>query len=146
MKLGLYHGYELTGSGSNEYTRYLARALARAGHEVHVYCREPNENAAPEGCTLHRLPDASVSPVYLTDKQRSGNVKAFTELTDAELDEYHRVNVDALRGILQKHPVDLIHANHLVYQPVVAAELDTPFIVFPHGSSIEYTLRNIKGL
>ena len=34
MRIGVYHGYELTGSGSNEYTRYLARALAREGHDT----------------------------------------------------------------------------------------------------------------
>ena len=27
MRIGLYHGYELMGSGSNEYTRYLAASL-----------------------------------------------------------------------------------------------------------------------
>ena len=42
MRIGIYHGYELTGSGSNEYTRYLSRALAEAGHEVHIICREPH--------------------------------------------------------------------------------------------------------
>ncbi len=44
MRIGLYHGYELSGSGSNEYTRYLAMAFLAAGHEVHILCREP----APE--------------------------------------------------------------------------------------------------
>ncbi|MBT8351996.1 MAG: glycosyltransferase [Deltaproteobacteria bacterium] len=42
MKIGIFHGYELSGSGSNQATQYLARALARAGHEVHVLCREPH--------------------------------------------------------------------------------------------------------
>ena len=141
MRIGLYHGYELTGSGSNEYTRYLAGALAREGHDVHVLCREPNPGMCPEGCTMHKLPTGEVHPVYLTDKQRTGNVKAFGALTDAELDQYHEENVEAVRDILARHPVDVLHCNHLVYQPVVAAELDTPFIVFPHGSSIEYVLR-----
>ena len=40
MTIGIYHGYELTGSGSNEYTRYIARGLARLGHHVHVLCRD----------------------------------------------------------------------------------------------------------
>ena len=40
MRIGLYHGYELTGSGSNEYTRYLGRSLLDAGYEVHIICRE----------------------------------------------------------------------------------------------------------
>jgi hypothetical protein len=38
MKLQVSNGYELSGSGSNQATRYLARALACAGHEVHVLC------------------------------------------------------------------------------------------------------------
>ena len=41
MKIGIFHGYELSGSGSNQATRYLAHALVKAGHEVHVLCREP---------------------------------------------------------------------------------------------------------
>ena len=45
MRIALFHGFELTGSGSNEYTRYLSRALALAGHEVHVLCREPSPEA-----------------------------------------------------------------------------------------------------
>jgi hypothetical protein len=40
FRIGLYHGYELIGSGSNEYTRYLSRSLAEKGHEVHIICRE----------------------------------------------------------------------------------------------------------
>lgn len=110
MRIGLFHGYELTGSGSNEYTRYLARALAEQGHEVHVLCREPKPEAAgvdaaiawdasgaptplfgtPGGVgtvTLHRLPHADIRPVYVTDKQREGNVKAYPDLTDEELRE-----------------------------------------------------------
>ena len=63
MRIGILHGYELTGSGSNEYTRYLSRALARAGHEVHLLCREPDpERFQEDGCTVHVLPDASVRP------------------------------------------------------------------------------------
>jgi len=41
MKIGLFHGYNLGGSGSNEYTRYLAIALLQKGVEVHLICREP---------------------------------------------------------------------------------------------------------
>ena len=45
--VGLYHGYELTGSGSNEYTRYIARGLARLGHDVHVLCRDRRPASLP---------------------------------------------------------------------------------------------------
>ena len=106
MRVAIFHGFELTGSGSNEYTRYLSRALARQGHDVHVLCREPDPASIPrtwrallpgtarertdgssradageEGVTLHQLANGAVRPVYVTDKQRAGNVKAFESLT-----------------------------------------------------------------
>jgi hypothetical protein len=112
--------YELQGSGSNEYVRYLSRALAGAGHTVHVLCRDEHaekvpfvaksikwtaegtsevmfdravketELGVPEGTTVgaitvHVLPHASVRPVFVTDKQRAGNVKAFVDMEDSEL-------------------------------------------------------------
>ncbi len=170
MRIAIYHGYELTGSGSNEYTRYLSRALRDRGHEVHVLCREPDPegiehcerafawdptgndraiferpSSGPGSCTIHQLPHGEIRPVYVTDKRRAGNVRTFSSLTDEELDGYHQQNVELVTAVLRKHPVDLIHANHLVYQPVVCAEVaeatGIPYIVYPHGSSIEYTLR-----
>jgi len=169
MRIGLFHGYELTGSGSNEYTRYLARSLAEAGHEVHVICREERaadipfvtdayawdaegtrttlfeSRGGPHVCCVHQLPHGRVRPVYLTDKQRKGNVKSFITLTDDELDEYHRLNETLLTRILGEYKLDVLHANHLVYQPVSALEAcratRTPLMIFPHGSSIEYTVK-----
>lgn len=165
MRIGLLHGYELKGSGSNEYCRYLSRALARRGHEVHLLCREPHPEDLPfvsraiawdavggarelfardpgEGtCVVHQLPHGPVRPVYLTDKQRAGDVKAFVDLTDTELEAYHALNVAVVRAIVRRHPVDLLHANHLVWQPSVAAAAGVPFVVYPHGSSIEYVLK-----
>lgn len=169
MRIGLYHGYELTGSGSNEYTRYLARSLADAGHEVHIICREPHPEVIPyvtcayawqkdgekttlfrhankqPACFLHQLPHGVVRPVYLTDKQREGNVKSFVALTDEELAAFHQLNETLLGRILTRCKLDVLHANHLVYQPVAALEpcraTDTPLVIFPHGSAIEYSIR-----
>jgi len=173
MKIGIFHGYELTGSGSNEYVRYLARTLAQAGHEIHIICREPNpesfdflnkgiqwgingdskilfvrESDNTGKSFLHQLPSPPINAVYLTDKQRPGNVKSFVNLTDDELEEYHQFVVNSLIPVLKTYPVDILHTNHIIYQPVAAAEvcgkLGIPFIIFPHGSAIEYTLRNDK--
>ena len=172
MKIGLFHGYNLGGSGSNEYTRYLARALIAQGMEVHLICREPeakslgfvdtairydaqgnaevlfDNGSSSDGqslCYLHELPDASVLPVYVTDKQRDGVVKSFSNLTDSELAEYHNVSCNALKAILTTHTLDLLHCNHVTYQPQVAeqvcAETNTPYIIYPHGSAIEYTVK-----
>ncbi len=165
MRLAIFHGFELTGSGSNEYTRYLSRALARQGHDVHVLCREPSPRSVAHvaraiawsftgppkelfsrdvsegGITLHQLPHGAVRPVYITDKQRLGNVKAFESLTNAELASYHDESVGVVDRVLNAYPVDVVHANHLVWQPSILEATDHPYIVFPHGSAIEYTVR-----
>lgn len=169
MHIALFHGYELKGSGSNEYTRYLSQALVAQGHTVHVICREYNHTQFPqfhqvirwddrglptpikdsttEGpqCVLHEIPRGDVYPVYLTDKQREGNVKAFINLTDDELVAFDRLNVRLLRSILTQYPVDILHCNHLLYQSEIARkvchQLNIPYIVYPHGSCIEYTVK-----
>ncbi len=169
MRIGLFHGFELTGSGSNEYTRYLAKALKAEGHDVHVICRESRpeeigfishayswgvdgtptllfEKESVEGtCTLHQMPNAQVRPVYLTDKQREGNVKSFVNLSEEERKAYHELSVAVLKNILTEHRLDILHANHLVYQPIIANEAckatGTPFVIYPHGSSVEYTVK-----
>jgi len=170
MKIALYHGYELTGSGSNEYTRYLAVALNGLGHEVVILCSEPvpEEHAFVDRCysfetpqravlrfdrstdkpgsvTLYQLPQASTLPVYITDKQRAGVVKQFIDLTDQELAHYHRTTAEGVRTALKAERPDVVHANHLVWQPVVAAEvcgsLEIPFYIVAHGSSLEYAVR-----
>lgn len=169
MRIGLFHGFELTGSGSNEYTRYLARALKAEGHDVHIICREPRpeeisfishaymwgvdgsptvlfeKDSDGSSCTLHQLPHAQVRPVYLTDKQRKGTVKSFANLSEEERKAYHELSVGVLTNILTEHKLDILHANHLVYQPIIANEAckatGTPFVIYPHGSSIEYTVK-----
>ena len=42
MRILLWHGYLLDGTGSNVYTRSLAREWSRAGHEVIVVSQEPD--------------------------------------------------------------------------------------------------------
>jgi hypothetical protein len=40
VKVLIFHGYLLQGTGSNVYNASLARALARLGHEVHLLCQD----------------------------------------------------------------------------------------------------------
>jgi predicted alpha/beta-fold hydrolase len=42
MKILIWHGYLLGGTGSNVYTRSLARAWSKQGHEVVVLCQDPH--------------------------------------------------------------------------------------------------------
>jgi glycosyltransferase involved in cell wall biosynthesis len=168
VRIALFHGYELTGSGSNEYTRYLALQLALRGHEVSVVCLEPaperidfvreawvhgpdgsiqsfKRDVAGASVVVHGLQRPPILPVYVTDKERPGNVAAFVDLTDAQLRTYHRHMVASVRSALSEARPDVLHVNHTVWQPCVAAEvcppLGIPFYVVPHGSAIEYTVR-----
>ena len=40
MRVLIFHGYLLAGTGSNVYNTELAAALKRAGHEVHMLCQD----------------------------------------------------------------------------------------------------------
>ena len=40
MRVLIFHGYLLHGTGSNVYNARLAEALVRAGHEVHLLCQD----------------------------------------------------------------------------------------------------------
>ena len=169
MKIGLYHGFNLTGSGSNEFTRYLAKTFLDQGHSVHIICREyqpekidyvgqlwqwkrdgscvtkivnpQNEYA----CTLHQIPYGDFYPVYISGKKTSDTFKEFVDLTDEELDEFKQLNHTLLTQIFSKIDIDILHTNHLVMQPSLAIESckthDIPFIIYPHGSAIEYTVK-----
>ena len=83
--------------------------------------------------TLHCLPHRPIYPVFITDKQREGRVRRFVDLSEDELLTYHRVMQRCVRSALHQERPAVMHANHLVWQPVVAAEvcpdLGIPFYV-----------------
>ena len=87
-------------------------------------------------------------PVYCTDKQRAGRGKQFVDLTDEELRDYHQTMARGVQAALEAEGPEIVHANHLVWQPVVAAEvcgaLDIPFYIVAHGSSLERAVRRDK--
>ncbi|MHB1810357.1 MAG: glycosyltransferase, partial [Solirubrobacteraceae bacterium] len=50
MRIIVFHGYLLDGTGSNVYNAQLAAALVALGHEVHLLCqdRHPQRHAFVE--------------------------------------------------------------------------------------------------
>ena len=40
MRILVFHGYLLRGTGSNVYNAEIAAALVRLGHEVHLLCQD----------------------------------------------------------------------------------------------------------
>jgi len=141
MRILVFHGYMLRGTGSNIYNVNLARALAKLGHEVHLLCQDRETKV--EGVEIHNPDIHGLLPVYVKDPYEGFEVKAFPELSDEELDRYIEANVAAVREVAeQAGGVDLALANHLVMGPAILARADVaPFAVKIHGSALEYTVK-----
>ena len=141
MRVLIFHGYMLRGTGSNIYNVNLAPALARMGHEVHLLCQDP-EVRLP-GVEIHNPDIGGLLPVYVKDPYPGFTVKAFEELTDAELDRYIAANVAAVRAVAAEvGGIDAALANHLVMGPAILARAEVaPFAAKVHGSALEYTVK-----
>jgi glycosyltransferase involved in cell wall biosynthesis len=166
VRVLIFHGYLLGGTGSNVYNSGLAAALARAGHEVHLLCQERSpfdhawvdamgdwDNGAlevqtrcePARATVYRPDIAGLLPVYVADRYEGVEARPFQDLSDAELDRYLERNVAAVREVAELARPDAALANHIVMGPLVLARglngLDVPYAVKIHGSALEYTVK-----
>ncbi len=141
MRVLLFHGYMLRGTGSNIYNANLARALARLGHEVHLVCQDRDSEI--EGVEIHNPDIGGLLPVYVKDPYEGFEVKAFSELTEAELSFYIEANVAAVRAVAAAAGgIDAALANHLVLGPAILARAGVaPFAAKIHGSALEYTVK-----
>jgi glycosyltransferase involved in cell wall biosynthesis len=141
MRVLIFHGYMLRGTGSNIYNVNLARALAKLGHEVHLLCQD--REVRLEGVQIHNPDIGGLLPVYVKDPYEGFEVKTFPELTEAELNHYIDANVAAVREVAEAAGgIDLALANHLVMGPAILARADVaPFAVKIHGSALEYTVK-----
>lgn len=165
------HGYMLSGSGSNVYVQNLCRALARAGHEVHLLCQderpfdhdfvdatltsgpegvrllEERETGYPGSCAVYRPEIGDLLPVYVYDRYPGWRVKTFLDLTDEEFAEYVSLNVSALESVIREtgEPGALV-TNHSVPAPLIARNAlqefpSIPYISVVHGSCLQYVAR-----
>jgi glycosyltransferase involved in cell wall biosynthesis len=141
MRVLLFHGYMLRGTGSNIYTANLARALASLGHEVHLLCQD--RQVEIEGVEIHNPDIHGLLPVYVKDPYEGFEVKTFSELTEAELGRYIDANVAAVRGVAAATGgFDAALAGHLVMGPAILARSEIgAFAAKIHGSALEYTVK-----
>jgi glycosyltransferase involved in cell wall biosynthesis len=141
MRVLVFHGYMLRGTGSNIYNVNLARALARLGHEVHLLCQD--REVRIEGVEIHNPEIGGLLPVYVKDPYEGFEVKTFPELAEGELDRYLDANVGAVREVAAgAGGIDLALANHLVMGPAILARAGlAPFAAKIHGSALEYTVK-----
>jgi glycosyltransferase involved in cell wall biosynthesis len=139
MRILLWHGYLLGGTGSNVYTRALARAWGLAGHEVVVLCQEPHpEQFDLAGARVVRPDIGGLLPVFVLDRYEGLEAKLLQDFTDEERRRYVEFNAEALRA---EGPADLVFANHVLMGAPVGEASGLPFAVKAHGSELEYSMR-----
>jgi len=144
VKILLWHGYLLGGTGSNVYTRALAREWTRAGHDVTVFSQEPHPELHDLGGARTVRPDVGgLLPVFVLDRYEGYTVKRVQDCARSELDEWVARNAAALREHL---PADLVFANHVLLGGPVGAASGARFGVKAHGSELEYSMRGNEEL
>ncbi|HEX2090132.1 MAG TPA: glycosyltransferase, partial [Actinomycetota bacterium] len=159
MRILLWHGWLLDGSGSNVYTAKVAKIWKRQGHDVVIVCQEPHPGRfrfealevedvrpAPEdgGRVAIVRPDiGSLLPVFVVDEYEGFDVKPFVDLTDDELGAYLERNVRELRRVTKAWRPDVVIAGHAVPGPVVARRAlgEGAYIAKVHGSDLVYAVR-----
>jgi glycosyltransferase involved in cell wall biosynthesis len=166
LRILIFHGYLLRGTGSNVYNALLATALARAGHDVHLLCQERRPEdvdavgaagdwddggvlrvravRAGRRVTTYRPAIGGVLPVYVADRYEGFDARTFAELGDDEVASYVERNVAAVREVAALVRPDLALANHLVMGPLILARglpEAVPYAVKVHGSALEYTVK-----
>src|SRR5919199_2450805 len=127
MKILLWHGYLLGGTGSNVYTRALARAWSRLGHDVTVFCQEPRPELYDLGGARVVRPDAGrVLPVFVLDRYEDMEAKLVQDTTEDERRRFVEGNAEAVREHL---PADFLLLNHVLLGAPVGAAARAPFAV-----------------
>src|SRR5918994_7619857 len=140
MRVLIFHGYLLRGTGSNVYNAELGQALVRAGHELHLLCQDraplelPWVDAAgdwdagalelavrrdPPRATVYRPDLGGLLPVYVADRYEAVEARPFQDLSAAEVAAYVERNVAAVREVVARARPDVALANHLVMGPLV---------------------------
>ena len=164
MRVLIFHGYLLRGTGSNIYNASLADALVGLGHEVHLLCQDraaaelPFVDAVgrwgegrlrvevlrePVRCTVYTPDIGRLLPVYVADRYEGFDARPFGALSRDELDRYLSANVGAVAEVASRAGPAVALANHAVMGPAILARAiggRVPYAVKIHGSALEYTV------
>jgi glycosyltransferase involved in cell wall biosynthesis len=130
----------LGGTGSNVYTRALAREWSLAGHDVTVVCQERHPERYDLGGARVVVPDlpGGLLPTFVLDRYEGLEARLLVDFTPAERNAYVEANAAALREL---GPADLVFANHVLLGAPVGAASGMRFRVKAHGSELEYAMR-----
>ena len=141
MRILVFHGYLLSGTGSNVYNAALAEAFVRAGHEVHLLAQDRDPLALewvdaaadwdggalevrarrePVRATVYRPDIAGLLPLYVADRYEGVEARPFPDLSAEEVDRYLERNLAAVREVAERVRPAVALANHLVMGPASA--------------------------
>jgi glycosyltransferase involved in cell wall biosynthesis len=171
MRILLWHGYLLRGTGSNIYKSNLVRAWRNAGHQVLLLCQErvvdgldfvdehgdfssdnrsfelrPTGVAESSGrVSLVRPAIGEILPVYVYDRYEGFSAKRYTDLSDVELHHYVSANFSAMVTAIERFRPDSIITSHEVMGPYIAlracTRTNTGYTAQLHGSALEYAVK-----
>ncbi|MDE3069527.1 MAG: glycosyltransferase family 4 protein [Acidobacteriota bacterium] len=165
MRVLIFHGYLLSGTGSNVYTARLCEALVALGHEVHLLSQDRRAAGRPfvdavgewgsDGLTVRTVREpvrltayrpeiGPLLPVYVADRYEGVEARTFLACTDGEVERYLAANVRAVREVCERVDPEVALANHLVMGPVILSRAlggTVPYAVKIHGSALEYTVK-----
>jgi glycosyltransferase involved in cell wall biosynthesis len=144
VRVLIWHGWLLEGSGSNVAAARTAEAWRAAGHDVALLCQERHPGRSPwidadgivdgDGpseltdrssargagtglgrCTLLRPRIGTTLPVFVVDRYEGfDDVRRFVDMTADELEAYLRANVDALRAAAEWHGSEVVVTGHAI--------------------------------
>jgi glycosyltransferase involved in cell wall biosynthesis len=169
VRILLWHGWLLEGSGSNVVTAKLAETFRADGHDVLLLCQEPHPErypwidahgsvgadgpseltpgpatSSPGRCVLLRPRIGRMLPVFVVDRYEGfDEVLRFVDLTDEELEGYLRANVEAVRAAAIWHDSDTALVGHAIPGAAIGRRALGPkrYVAKIHGSDIEYAIR-----
>jgi len=137
VRIAIWHGYLLAGTGSNVYTRALAREWSRAGHDVTIVCQERRPERYDLGgarVVVPELPDGLL-PVFVLDDYQGLEPRLLQDFTPAQREAYVAANAAAIPG------AELVLANHVLLGAPVGRASGKRYAVKAHGSELEYSMR-----
>ena len=170
MRILLWHGWLLEGSGSNVATARTAEVFRAQGHDVVLLCQErhperfgwidasglvtedgrsdvePNDAAVASlgRCVLLRPAIGPLLPVFVLDPYEGFEVvRRFVDLSDEELEDYLDRNVRALRAAAARHEPDVAFVGHAVPGAAIGRRAlgRGRYVAKVHGSDLEYAIR-----
>ncbi len=140
MRIVLWHGYLLGGTGSNVYTRALAREWTRAGHDVTVVCQERFPGRYDIGSAEVVVPNlpGGLLPVFVLDDYPGLEARLLQDFRPEERERYVAANAAAVRELPAP---ELLFVNHVLMGAAVGAAVGGRYRLKAHGSELEYSIR-----